>query len=158
MGLDTSLVVLCAGVLAFAFAKLPLAARARRHFHEPENEAVREWAYLTDAFFARLLLTGILGTCALLLGFTMAKGLRMKGVPEGVYLGFRLGTLVVTVAALAIGALGAFKQNTSSRRVLRESDQEAPERENPVLAIVIFVVVAAVSVPAIHRALMWVSQ
>jgi len=158
MVVDILLVGLCAGVLAFAAAKSPLVAKAKRHFYEPENEGVREWAYFTDAFFARLLLTGLLGTCALLLGFVMAKGLHMKGVPTGVYEGFRVGALVATVGVLAVGLVGALKQNASSRQALAEHDQDAPERENRVLATVIFILVAAVSAPAIYKALMWVSR
>ncbi len=158
MVIDILLVGLCAGVLAFASAKLPLVAKAKRHFYEPEDEASREWAYFTDAFFARLLLTGLLGTCALLLGSIIAKGLHMKGVPTGVYEGFRVGALVATVGVLAFGFVGALKQHAASRKALAEHDHVAPESENKLVAIVIFVLVAAITTPAIHKALMWVSR
>ena len=155
MNIEMALTVLSAFVFAGAMSLAPLVGKCKHHFYDPEDETKQEWAYLIDAFFARALLTAILSTIVLFLGLTIAKGLTMKGVSEAVRAGFEDGSYVVTVAVLLVGGFGAAKQKLQASRLLKTRAIAPPERENLLIKLIIFVVVAALYIPAMQRGLAW---
>lgn len=140
-----------AGALSF----IPLVGKCKHHFYNAENETEQEWAYLIDAFFARALLTAILGTIVLFLGLIIARGLMMKGVSEAVRTGFDIGAYIGTLAVLFGGGYGAMKQKIQASRLLKSHAIPPPERESFLLKLLIFAIVAALYFFAMQRGLAW---